>query len=504
MVGVEGLNHTFYMDGVAFKSWPWAEKSSLLPGGALVLGQEQDLLMASYNSDQAFRGHVTDLNAWSRALTPTEIQQQGLCDAASTPGDWVRWDTEAWQPSGHYRRHADGPCTQKTYSLIFFNVKLTRPEAFKTLRIMGMSPFLPRNLEDAENLNRKLNVYGTNCDNDADTGNTVWINAKFNFTSNSWHNGVTGEKLQFELERHKRTYESSDGALQDTDNTWITDDNDSENCFAGLVPDKVPLFHLRGLRRVKHPRTLAYSFVLSQTSSKCSVYFIGLLLYRIIYESDGYWRLYDSGKNQTLAFCEFNGLPIGRLPWSIVSRKRQLEPEIQNLTLSICSASEFTCDDGSCISMDDRCDLVNTCGDWSDERGCEVVIVPPGYITSFPPSLSLTMTILVTLQVISVNLREMTIVLDLSVQLRWYDSNVRYRNLRPGTATNIVGTGGRHSPLWEPSVGVTPTYGFANQRSSFVVVTREAGGSYQGDGKTRHIDGRHVTSLSLLVQPVKN
>ena len=49
------------------------------------------------------------------------------------------------------------------------------------------------------------------------------------------------------------------------------------------------------------------------------------------------------------------------------------QPTLMNLTLSRCRESEFTCDDGSCIPSEQRCDLVQNCEDFTDELGCDTV-----------------------------------------------------------------------------------------------------------------------------------
>ena len=52
------------------------------------------------------------------------------------------------------------------------------------------------------------------------------------------------------------------------------------------------------------------------------------------------------------------------------------------LLLSSCSSAEFTCDDGSCIRIDLRCDLKYDCPDHSDEENCITVLRSPGYKVS--------------------------------------------------------------------------------------------------------------------------
>jgi hypothetical protein len=63
-------------------------------------------------------------------------------------------------------------------------------------------------------------------------------------------------------------------------------------------------------------------------------------------------------------------LALGTHRW-LVAGDTQCSPQPRHLllTLSTCQADQFTCGDGHCVSLEQRCDSRADCGDKSDEVG---------------------------------------------------------------------------------------------------------------------------------------
>ena len=58
-----------------------------------------------------------------------------------------------------------------------------------------------------------------------------------------------------------------------------------------------------------------------------------------------------------------------------------------NLTVKIsgCTDEEFTCDDGQCVGIEERCDQVIHCRDQTDEQDCRLLVLKKGYKKNIVP-----------------------------------------------------------------------------------------------------------------------
>ena len=143
--------------------------------------------------------------------------------------------------------------------------------------------------------------------------------------------------------------------------------------------------------------------------------------------------------------------PIGTWNW-VPSRNTS---EKVRLSFNACNETEFSCDDGTCISKWMRCNNFIDCEDFSDEESCTFLKLPTGYKNTIAPSsaneepthLDITTNIK---QVYSMDVSSMLIKLSFSIRTQWQDKRVEFLNLKPGKLYNHMASD-EWKRLWIPN-----------------------------------------------------
>uniref|UniRef100_G3NBA7 Si:dkey-14o18.2 n=1 Tax=Gasterosteus aculeatus TaxID=69293 RepID=G3NBA7_GASAC len=79
------------------------------PGGAFILGQEQDTMGGRFDVTQSFVGELSDLQFWSRVLSASEISTQATC-GGHLVGDVMSWSEESVELHGGLVQVPFDPC----------------------------------------------------------------------------------------------------------------------------------------------------------------------------------------------------------------------------------------------------------------------------------------------------------------------------------------------------------------------------------------------------------
>ena len=103
------------------------------------------------------------------------------------------------------------------------------------------------------------------------------------------------------------------------------------------------------------------------------------------------------------------------------------------LKLTTCKEGDFTCRDGQCVKMDQRCNQLPDCRDESDESSCELVVLKDGYNQKIPPittasgalvpvAVNVSITLLKVVSIVEV---EHSIQLQFEINLDWRDNRLK-------------------------------------------------------------------------------
>jgi hypothetical protein len=155
-----------------------------------------------------------------------------------------------------------------------------------------------------------------------------------------------------------------------------------------------------------------------------------------IYYTGKHWRIQSLHDPNYYLENDRQTLPLGRQVWT-TGPETILCGETGgfslSLTFSICFPNQFTCNNGFCIDLKQRCDNLMDCEDKSDELDCQYVVFDSGYLKHLIPTdesgtqpIFINVTLKTFPNIDSVGLQ---FTADFYLNMRWYDSRLTFHNL---------------------------------------------------------------------------
>ena len=136
---------------------------------------------------------------------------------------------------------------------------------------------------------------------------------------------------------------------------------------------------------------------------------------------------------------------LGKHKWSISGDSEECyfgKPYTTELKLTGCAEGDFTCNDGQCVKMEERCNQEPDCRDKSDENECQLIVFENNYNKNIPPIEGLVPTqinISITLmKVVEIKETSHSIKLKFEIKLQWKEKRVKYQNLKEETSLNAL------------------------------------------------------------------
>lgn len=193
------------------------------------------------------------------------------------------------------------------------------------------------------------------------------------------------------------------------------------------------------------------------------------------------WQWKDISQNLLIAEMENSkyDYPMGRRNWTLYETVCDQSSGVKELLLSSCKENEFTCNDGKCINLTNRCDFKYDCIDYSDERNCHIISYPVDYKPDLPPRGNpdtnniLPISMKISVESVAVDTSLMEIRVSFFLKLLWYDNRLNFVNLKEVLNLNSV-TQDNFRKLWIPFIGFMNSIGnsftkFDDEASMYVL-----------------------------------
>ncbi|XP_068215616.1 uncharacterized protein [Palaemon carinicauda] len=476
--------------------------------GWVVIGQDQDQVGQGFQADQSYWGKVARIRLWREILGPSELNEVALC-RYSSGNELISWPPGKWKLN-HTAVLVSVPSEDICRDPGPYRVLLSPEMPIATTRrlctaIAARLP-VPKSLEENEDFLQFVKSVDPACVK-MESEPIIWLGASDEVTENLWLD---------DNERHLNfTFWNSgqpNGGTRENQATmlgngrWV-DVNSRVYSYCGLCESEVPVMVvLKGLCSVL-PHDRRYT---PQGHRNTKPVFRGFSASRISWDDDQWIVEHSNRTDIRLAHKPAISyeVPLGRKKWTLYTSNTDTKATLGldgcgdqssyiTLTLTACDEESFTCDDGSCVAMERRCDFQTDCPDESDETACSIVTLPSGYKSNVPPRIlshleAYPVLIHVNILALEIVTDKMEIVMDFEISLSWLDWRLIFNNLKEDSIINSLQIELMKS-LWVPQVS------FGNAKGNVhTLVDEETRGVILRQGDARRGDLTRAMEVNLF------
>ena len=485
--------------------------------GKIILGAWQRSGSNKWMSRARTSNQVTNLNIFSRALTIREMEQNTEGGDCSPAGDYLAWEQMQWELKGRAVIESvdeQEPCMGDP-SLNLYPAGYTSMESCRHFcqKIGSRSPSLAT-LQRWTDLQRDLE--GMIKKKEGRQNMNIWHALDDEGTEGEWVDYYDRTVANYSLpwfgsEPNGGSRENCAVLRLSTRRLYdypCDHPNYAHACMCERTP--TPYLRLWGLCSTTAVRDTLFQ-PMNNLTDFSRLTLVGL---RTLIEFDATertWILTDAESNVTgVSRAPHNSYTLGRHNWTIRGDgrcSRDGREYTTELKMSGCQAGNFTCNDGQCVSMDQRCNQLLDCRDKSDEENCNILVFEKSYNKNVPPINSsdpVNVTLSIDLfRLVDIDEEDYSIEIQFEIMLRWKENRIRYHNLKKTTALNAL-TQENIQKLWLPEVIYENTdqkestrigeYGGGEWKTNIVVIREEEKGTMSG---LDSVDETEVFSGSL-------
>ena len=172
------------------------------------------------------------------------------------------------------------------------------------------------------------------------------------------------------------------------------------------------------------------------------------------------WKILDVKDPKMSATFQsgFSTLAMGTNKWKVQNDKKCQHNKVSlYLSLTTCTDTQFTCGNGLCIGLEQRCDGVADCYDKLDEIDCKVAEIDSSYNKMLAPppeegKNKIPVEVAITINTFnSFDLIDSSFELEFVLALKWYDNRLTFNNLREQKSSNLMGPD-ETNLVWFPTI----------------------------------------------------
>ena len=352
---------------------------------AFIIGQEPDDVRGGFDQREALSGEIAELNIWDHILSKSKIASMASCKEFPR-GNIVSWNEKFLKFNNVIKTNMDNAarlCEEK-YRYITSPIRQTFRQANITCKIHGAKLALPQTQQMNDLLVKKVDRIKKSCSHGMGSGKQetrTWLGWLPGIGNTSYSNWADTEGTHH-WNRHC-AYMNSEGLWRKGKPNLC---QNMPVCAICSLSSTSP-FTLKGTCKESQ---IDFNYYLALDDENQILEFDGYKTEKIVHQNNQWTIVPKNGPlfwsaNITMAK---DRTPVGRFEWDFYDPNCNFTwPVKRNMTLSNCDfESEYTCNNGVCISHHHRCNGFADCHDGSDEEGCSGnPWIPASYLKELPP-----------------------------------------------------------------------------------------------------------------------